>query len=72
MSDDGGLRASGTDLQALEAELSSAQVEQAKNKARDLERTTTRSAVAHGCTGWPGEFDVIPTPPPPDLQRFCR
>jgi hypothetical protein len=72
MSNDGGLRVSMTDLQALEAELSGTQVEQAKGKARELEGTMSRSAVAHGCTGWPGEFDAIPSPPPPDLQRFCR
>jgi len=72
MSYDAGLQASGADLQALESELSSSQIEQAKTKARSLEDTMTRSAVAHGCTGWPGEFDVIPTPPPPALQRFCR
>jgi TPR repeat protein len=69
---DGGLRATLTDLQALEAELSSTQLEQAKTKARELESSTTRSVVAHGCTGWRGEFDAIPAPPPPDLQRFCR
>lgn len=72
MSYDGGLRAAMTDLQALEAELSSTQIERAKSKAREREDTMTRSAVAHGCTGWVGEFDVVPTPPPPDLQRFCR
>jgi hypothetical protein len=37
-----------------------------------MERSVTRSVTAHGCTGWPGEFDAIPAPPPPDLQRFCR
>jgi uncharacterized protein len=69
---DGGLRAAATDLQALEAELSSTQLERAKSKARELEGSTARSVVARGCTGWQGEFDVVPTPPPPDLQRFCR
>jgi uncharacterized protein len=69
---EGGLRTTLTDLQALEAELSSTQLEQAKGKARELESSTTRSVVARGCTGWRGEFDVIPAPPPPDLQRFCR
>ena len=68
----GGLRDATTDLQALEAELSSTQIEQAKSKALDLEGTVSRPAAAHGCTGWPGEFNDIPTPPPPDLQRFCR
>lgn len=72
MSSDAGLHESQSDLQALEAELSSAQVEKAKTKARDLEGTMTRSTVAHGCTGWAGEFDTIPTPPPPEVQRFCR
>ncbi len=72
MSYDGGLSDSMTDLQALEAELSSTQLEQAKTKARDREGSMSRQAVARGCTGWPGEFDKIPTPPPPDLQRFCR
>ena len=72
VSNDSGLRAGPADLQALEAELSSTQVEQAKDKARELESSTTRSVVAHGCTGWPGEFTDVPTPPPPDLQRFCR
>jgi len=61
-----------SDLQALEADLGTNQVEQAKARARDMESSVTRSVSAHGCTGWPGEFDVIPAPPPPDLQRFCR
>jgi hypothetical protein len=72
MSYDAGLQESQTDLQALEAELSSAQLDKAKAKARNLEGTTTRSAVVHGCTGWQGEFGTIPTPPPPEIQRFCR
>jgi TPR repeat protein len=61
-----------SDLQALEADLGTNQVEQAKARARDMEGSVTRSVAAHGCTGWPGEFDVIPAPPPPDRQRFCR
>lgn len=72
VSADGGLRDNLTDLQSLEADLGSMQLERAKSKARELEGSTTRSAVAHGCTGWRGEFDAIPAPPPPDLQRFCR
>ena len=72
VSNDAGNRRVAGDLQALEAELGSNQVEQAKTKAREMERSVTRSVTAHGCTGWPGEFDVIPAPPPPDLQRFCR
>ncbi len=61
-----------SDLQALEADLGTNEVERAKAKARDMEGSVTRSVTPHGCTGWQGEFDVIPAPPPPDLQRYCR
>lgn len=57
------------DLQSLEASLFSQQVEQAKTKARQV---GNRAVLAHGCTGWPGEFQAIPTPPPPEIQRYCR
>jgi uncharacterized protein len=69
---DGGQRSIAPNLQALEAELSSTQQEQAKSKARSLEASTNRSVMAHGCTGWRGELDDVATPPPPDIQRFCR
>jgi len=69
---DNGLRVNESDLQSLEAELGSARVADAKIRARDLETRATRSVAAHGCTGWRGEFDEIPSPPPPDIQRFCR
>lgn len=72
VSADAGFRISQTDLQSLESELSTNQVEQAKIKSRDLETRVTRRVMAHGCTGWRGEFDDVPAPPPPDLQRFCR
>lgn len=72
VSSDGGNRRVVNDLQALEADLGTNQVEQAKTKAREMESSVTRSVTAHGCTGWAGEFDVIPAAPPPDLQRFCR
>lgn len=62
----------GTDLSLLEGDLGSTLLEKAKSQARDMESSVSRSVVAHGCTGWPGEFDIIPAPPPPDLQRFCR
>jgi TPR repeat protein len=65
-------RSTASNLQALEAELSSTQLEQAKSKARELEGSTDRSVMAHGCTGWRGEFDDVATPPTPDIQRFCR
>jgi uncharacterized protein len=72
VSSDAGNTYAANELQALEADLGSNQVEQAKTKARRVERTATRSMAAHGCTGWAGEFDTNPAPPPPDLQRFCR
>lgn len=60
------------DLKQLEAELGSNQIEQLKTQARDRQTSLSRSVVAHGCTGWPGELAELPSPPPPDLQRFCR
>ena len=59
-------------LAQLEAELGSNQTQLAKSKARELEQTSNRVVVARGCTGWQGEFDVIPAPPPPDIQNSCR
>jgi TPR repeat protein len=72
VSNDAGNRGVANDLQALEADLGTNQVEAAKSKAREMESSVTRSVTAHGCTGWRGEFDVSPAAPPPDIQRFCR
>jgi TPR repeat protein len=69
---DAGNHTTGAALQVLEAALSTSQVAEAKTKARELEQTVTRAAVARGCTGWPGEFGAVPAPPPPDIQNFCR
>jgi Sel1 repeat len=69
---DAGNQTVGADLAALEGDLGSNRVEEAKSKARDLEQTVSRSVVSRGCTGWSGEFDLVPTPPTPDIQRFCR
>ncbi len=69
---DTGNRTAGGDLALLEADLGSTKVEEAKSKARDMEQTVSRVINARGCTGWPGEFDSIPAPPPPDIQRYCR
>ena len=60
------------DLQALEGDLGTNQVEQAKSKAHELQQTATRAVVAKGCMGWSGEFNPVPSPPPIDLQSFCR
>ena len=56
----------------LESELGSKQTEVAKNLARDLKDRTLRVKHANGCTGWDGELDRIPTPPPLETQRYCR
>jgi len=68
---DGGYPAA-NDLSALDGILSRDQIDRAKEKARQLEDSVSRSVAAHGCSGWPGELDEIPSPPPPRLQHFCR
>jgi TPR repeat protein len=60
------------DLQQLETDLGSNQTELAKTRARDRQSSLLRSVVARGCTGWPGDFSDIPTPPTPNLQKLCR
>lgn len=72
VSSDQGFRKNDVQIQALEAELSGAQVELAKAKARELEGSATRNVTARGCSGWSGELDETPAPPPPEIQRFCR
>jgi TPR repeat protein len=62
----------GADMALLEVDLGSNKTEQAKTRARELEMSVARVVVAKGCTGWPGEFNAVPTPPPPDVQSFCR
>lgn len=52
--------------------LTQGQISEAKKEARTLELTVVRPVNARGCTGWDGEFDDLPTPPPPKIQRFCR
>jgi hypothetical protein len=48
------------------------QISEAKAQARDLEQVVIRAITARGCSGWDGEFDEFPTPPPAKLQRFCH
>jgi TPR repeat protein len=60
------------DLSSLEAELDAKAIQQAKERARTLQETTARPVAAHGCTGWRGEFSELPSPPPPELQKYCR
>lgn len=60
------------ELGRLDALMTEDEVERAKIKAHDMQGELSRAAQAHGCTGWPGEFDPMPAPPPPEVQRFCR
>jgi TPR repeat protein len=71
---DAGYTAAGADLGELNSGsyLTLDQISQAKVKARDLEQVVIRAVTARGCSGWDGEFDEFPTPPPPKLQRFCH
>lgn len=69
---DAGNQSVAANLAAMEGELGSNRVDEAKSKARDLEQTVSRAVVSHGCSGWLGEFDLVPAPPTPDIQRFCR
>jgi len=71
---DAGYTAAGADLGELNngGDLTTNQVSEAKAKARDLEQVVIRAVTARGCSGWTGEFDEFPTPPPPKLQRFCH
>ncbi len=71
---DAGQSRAQTDLAELDGGgfLTQAQISEAKGKARDLEQTVIRAVTARGCTGWDGEFNDLPTAPPPKLQRFCR
>lgn len=71
VSSDAGNQTVASDLAALEGELGGNRVDEAKNKVRDLEQTVTRAVVSRGCD-WAGALDRGPTPPPPDVQRFCR
>jgi TPR repeat protein len=72
MSIDGGYEAGRMDLTEIEGLLLPAEISRAKSKAREMEETMNRSVLAHGCTGWEGEFYPIPTPPPLRTQRFCH
>ncbi len=70
---DAGYTAASTDLGELNSgPLTMEQISEAKAKARDLEQVVIRAVTARGCSGWEGEFDEFPTPPPPKLQRFCH
>ena len=71
---DAGSTAAGADLNELRGggHLTLDEVNQAAAKARDLEQVVVRAVTSRGCSGWDGEFADFPTPPPPNLQRFCH
>jgi len=71
---DAGQSRAAADLSELDGGgfLTQTQISDAKGKARELEQTVIRVVNARGCTGWDGESNDFPTPPPPKLQRFCR
>jgi len=71
---DAGYAAANADLGELNnnGSLTVDQISTARAKARDLEQVVIRAVTARGCSGWDGEFDEFPTPPPPKLQRFCH
>jgi TPR repeat protein len=70
---DAGYSAANADIGELNgSDLTTDQISQARAKARDLEQVVIRAVTARGCSGWEGEFDEFPTPPPPRLQRFCH
>jgi uncharacterized protein len=59
-------------LSELESALGSTKVEILKSRVREMEKTVSRSVNAHGCTGWDGEFNELPTVPPLETQKFCQ
>jgi len=71
---DAGYTPAGADLADLSTsgDLSLDQMSDAKAKAHDLEQIVVRPVTARGCSGWDGEFDDLPAPPPPKLQGFCH
>jgi TPR repeat protein len=71
---DAGYTAASSDLNELDRSgfFTMDQISTAKAQARDLEQVVIRAVTSRGCSGWDGEFDEFPTPPPPKLQRFCH
>ena len=71
---DAGYAAAGADLNELDrgGYFTMDQISTAKAQAHELEQVVIRAVTARGCSGWDGEFDEFPTPPPPKLQRYCH
>jgi TPR repeat protein len=71
VSSDTGYKPATDQLAALAPQVG-AQLEEAKTKGRELERSASQAASQRGCTGWEGELDDIPAPPPPLTQMACQ
>lgn len=71
---DAGYKAAGPDLGELASGnlLTRDQLSDAQSKAREMEQVVVRAVTSRGCSGWNGEFDELPSTPPPSLQRFCH
>lgn len=67
-----GVSEAATQASLLESDLGTTETEKAKTEARDMQAKYRRAVVASGCTGWEGELDAIPSPPPLELQQFCN
>ena len=67
-----GVAEAATQASLLESDLGTTETEKAKSEAREMQAKYRRPVVASGCTGWSGELDAIPTPPPLNLQQFCN
>ncbi len=63
-----------TDLSQLRSGgyLTLAQINEAQARAQELEQVVIRAVNSRGCSGWDGEFDEMPTPPPPTLHPYCH
>jgi uncharacterized protein len=71
---DAGYKAAAQDLGELASGvvLTREQIADAQSKAREMEQVVVRAVTSRGCSGWNGEFDELPSTPPPSLQRFCH
>jgi TPR repeat protein len=56
----------------VERQLTPEQADQVNDRVRAEQDRYLRGVNDRGCSGWDGEFDHLPKPPPPDLQRYCR
>lgn len=63
-----------TDLAEIRSSgsLTLAQINEAQVRAQELEQVVIRAVNSRGCSGWDGEFDEMPTPPPPTLHPYCH